>query len=191
MKPKEFLGFVLKKLLHLPKSKQTMTLQQLFQRIGENPSFLLFYFLIIPIAAVIAGILGRGEGHLSPWKYLYAILIYLVSVPGIFAVALNIYFFLFQKGDVMQTDVYMQILPIVVMLVTIFIIRRNVDLSVIPGFDKISGLWFMLFAAMFLMWFLEKIRIVVFSYLPFQYLLGIFAVLFLLIYIGWKRFVAK
>lgn len=168
-----------------------MTLQQLFERIGENPGFLLFYFLIIPVAAIIAGFLGKGEGHLFPWKYLYAVLIYLVSAPGIFAVALNIYFFLFQRGDVMQTNVYTQILPVVVMLVTIFIIRKNVDLSLIPGFDKISGLWFMLFATMFLMWFIEKIRIVVFSYMPFQYLLGIFVVLFILIYIGWRRFVAK
>ncbi len=166
-----------------------MTLQQLFQRIGENPNFLLFYFLVIPVAAIIAGFLGKGEGHISPWKYLYATLIYMVSVPGIFAVALNVYFFLFQRGNVMQTDVYLQILPIIVMLVTIFLIRRNVDLKLIPGFDKISGLWFMLFATMFLMWFLEKIHIVVFSYLPFQYLLGFFALLFALIYFGWRKFV--
>jgi len=166
-----------------------MTLRELFQHIGENPNFILFYFLIIPVAAVTAGVLGKDEGHLSPWKYLYATLIYLVSVPGIFAVALNAYFFLFQRGDVMQTDVYLQILPIIVMVVTICLIRRNVDLSLIPGFDKISGLWFMLFATMFLMWLLEKIHIVVFSYLPFQYLLGIFAILFALIYLGWRKFV--
>jgi hypothetical protein len=110
-----------------------------------------------------------------------------VSIPGIFAVALNAYFFLFQRGDIMQTDVYLQILPIVIMLVTIFVIRRNVDLSLVPGFDKMSGLWFMLFATMFLMWLLEKIRIVVFSYLPFQYLLGIFAILFTLIYLSWRK----
>lgn len=171
------------------KTYSKMTLQQLFQRIGENPNFLLFYFLIIPIAAIIAGVLGKGEGHLSPWKYLYTTLIYLVSVPGIFAVALNVYLFLFQRGDVMQTDINIQVLPIIVMLVTIIVIRRNVNLSLIPGFDKISGLWFMLFATMFFMWFLEKIRIVVFSYLPFQYLIGIFAILFALIYLGWKKIV--
>jgi hypothetical protein len=166
-----------------------MTLQQLFQRIGENPNFILFYFLIIPIAAVIAGVLGKGEGHLSPWKYLYASLIFLVSIPGIFAVALNAYLFLFQRGDIMQTDIYIQVLPIIVMVVTIFFIRRNVDLSLIPGFDKISGLWFFLFATMFLMWMLEKFRFVVFSYLPFQYLLGIFSILFTLIYFGWKKII--
>jgi len=89
----------------------------------------------------------------------------------------------------MQTDINIQILPIIVMLVTIIVIRRNVNLSLIPGFDKISGLWFMLFATMFFMWLLEKIRIVVFSYLPFQYLIGIFAILFALIYLGWKKIV--
>jgi hypothetical protein len=166
-----------------------MTLQQLFQHIGENPNFILFYFLIIPIAAIIAGVLGKGEGHLSPWKYLYASLIFLVSIPGIFAVALNAYFFLFQRGNIMQTDIYIQVLPIIVMIVTIFVIRRNVDLSLIPGFDKISGLWFFLFATMFLMWMLEKVHFVVFSYLPFQYLLGIFAILFTLIYFGWKKII--
>ncbi|WP_064196849.1 MULTISPECIES: hypothetical protein [Emticicia] len=166
-----------------------MTLRELFQQIGENPNFLLFYFLIIPSSAAIAGILGKDEDHLSPWKYLYATLIYLVSIPGIFAVALNAYFFLFQRGDVMQTDVYLQILPIIVMVLTIFLIRRNVDLSLVPGFDKISGLWFMLFTTMLLMWLLEKIHIVVFSYLPFQYLLVVFAVLFALIYLGWRRFI--
>ena len=188
-----YVGYFLKKLLHLLHSKSKtyskMTLQQLFQRIGENPNFILFYFLIIPIAAIIAGVLGKGEGHLSPWKYLYASLIFLVSIPGIFAVALNAYFFLFQRGDIMQTDIYIQVLPIIVMLVTIFVIRRNVDLSLIPGFDKISGLWFFLFATMFLMWMLEKVHFVVFSYLPFQYLLGIFAILFTLIYFGWKKII--
>lgn len=168
-----------------------MTLAELFDKIGQNPNFVIFYFLIIPITAFLAGFLGKNEGHLSPWKYLYSALIYLVSVPGIFAVALNIYFFLFQRGDVMQSDVYLQILPIIVMLVTIVLIRKNVSLDAIPGFDKISGLWFMLFATMFLMWLLEKIHIVVFSYLPFQYLLGVFVVLFALIYLGWRKFVAK
>jgi hypothetical protein len=89
----------------------------------------------------------------------------------------------------MQTDIYIQVLPIIVMVVTIFFIRRNVDLSLIPGFDKISGLWFFLFATMFLMWMLEKFRFVVFSYLPFQYLLGIFSILFTLIYFGWKKII--
>jgi hypothetical protein len=58
-----------------------MTLKELFTCISQNPDFILFYFLIIPLTALLTGILGKGEGHLSPWKYLYAFLIYLVSIP--------------------------------------------------------------------------------------------------------------
>lgn len=167
-----------------------MTLQQLFQYIGQNPNFLLFYFLAIPLSALLFGIIGKGEGQLSPWKYAYAFLIYCVSIPGIFAVALNVYFFLFQRGDIMKTDVYMQILPILIMFFTIWLIRRNVSLKAIPGFETLSGLWLMMFASMFLMFLLDKTHIYVFSYLPFQYLLLVFVVLFGLIYFGWRKFTA-
>lgn len=165
-----------------------MTLQELFQRIGNNPDFLLFYFLIIPLTAFLVSVFGKNEGHLSPWKYLYAFLIYLVSIPAIFAVGLTIYFFLFQRGDVMQTDVYLQLLPILILFLTIWLIRRNVSLSQIPGFDTLSGLWLMLFASMSLMFLLDRTRIIVFTYLPFQYLVGSFLVLFLIIYLGWRKF---
>jgi hypothetical protein len=167
-----------------------MTLQELFYRIGQNPDFLFFYFIAIPVTALLLGFMAHGEGHVSPWKFIYATLIYLVSVPGIFAVCLNIYFFLFQRGDILQTDIYLQVLPILVMILTVFLIRRNVDLKLVPGFDKISALWMMMFATFAFMWFIDRMRIVVFSYLPFQYLLGIFVVLFLLIYVAWRRFVS-
>ncbi len=165
-----------------------MTLQELFKYIGQNPDFILFYLLIIPVTALLCGILGKGEGHLSPWKYLYAFLIYVISIPGIFAVALNIYFFLFQRGDVMQTDVYVQILPIFILLLTIWLIRRNVNLKAIPGFKTLSGLWLMMFASMTFMFLLDRTQIMIFSYLPFPYLLLTFVVLFGIIYLGWKRF---
>lgn len=168
-----------------------MTLQELFDKIGQNPDFLLFYFMVIPVTTLLAGILGKGEGHLSPWKYLYAVLIYLVSIPGIFAVALNIYFFLFQRRDLMQTDVYLQILPVLVMVITIFLIRRNVDLALVPGFDKLSGLWMMLFATFSFMWFIDRTRIMIFSYMPFQYVIGFFLLMFGIIYLGWRKFLSK
>ena len=168
-----------------------MTLQELFDKIGQNPDFLLFYFMVIPVTTLLAGILGKGEGHISPWKYLYAVLIYLVSIPGIFAVALNIYFFLFQRRDLMQTDVYLQILPVFVLVITIFLIRRNVDLALVPGFDKLSGLWMMLFATFSFMWFIDRTRIMIFSYMPFQYVIGFFLLMFGIIYLGWRKFLSK
>ena len=89
----------------------------------------------------------------------------------------------------MDTDIYTQIFPIISMILTLVIIRRNVDLDNIPGFDKISGFVMILLVAMAIMWIVDRTRILVFSFLPFSYALGIFAALFLILRIGWRRVV--
>lgn len=168
-----------------------MTLQDFFNFIGNHHQYTLGFFIIIPVLALLIGFIGGTADHKPPYNYMYTVLIYLISIPGIFAVGLNVYFFLFQRRDIMQTDLFLQVLPVVSMVVTIAIMRNNINLDFVPGFNKISGLWLMLFTTMFLMWFLEKIQIIVFSYLPFQYLLGFFAVLFFAIYLGWRKFVKQ
>lgn len=165
-----------------------MTLQQLIDRLGDNPQLLLIYFGALPLVAFFAGLMGRNEGHLAPWKYFYAVLIYLACIPGIFAVALNVYLFLFERRSIFEFDIYTQILPFFVMLLTLWLIRRNVPFDYIPGFDKISGLVLMIFATISVMWIVDRTRIMVFSYLPFGYVLGIFAGLLVLMLLGWRRF---
>ncbi|MEZ4991986.1 MAG: hypothetical protein R2824_16310 [Saprospiraceae bacterium] len=167
-----------------------MTLEEFFQKIADNPAYVIFYFTIIPLTAVLAGWMGKGEGHISPWKYLYSTLIYMVSVPGIFAVTLSIYFFLFERRSIMDTDVFIQILPVISMVVTLLIIRRNVRLEHIPGFDKLSGLIMMISATLAIMWFIDRTHIIVFTHIPFMYVILIFAALLVAIRIGWKRLFA-
>lgn len=164
-----------------------MTLEELFQQIAENPAYIIFYFSIIPFAAFLAGLLGKGEGHMSPWKYLYSALIFLVSVPGIFSVTLSVYFFLFEKRPIMQTDVFTQIIPVLAMVITLLAIRKNVNLDYIPGFDKMSGLITMITASLAIMWFIDRTRIWVVSYVRFEVVIGFFIVLLILIRFGWKR----
>ena len=61
-----------------------MTLGQFFEAVSLEPSIVLFYFFALPFTAFLASIFGKGEGHLSPWKYLYTVLVYLACVPGVF-----------------------------------------------------------------------------------------------------------
>ena len=166
-----------------------MTLQDFFKLLGENPSYIVGYFGLIPFTALLAGLLGSGEGHISPWKYLYAALIYLVCIPGIFAVTLNIYLFLFEKNQrsILESDILSQILPILSMILTLFIISRNVSFSNIPGFDKLSGLMTMIAGTFAFMWFLDRTHIYVFSYIPFWQAILIFLGLFLVIRVAWSR----
>ena len=163
-----------------------MTLKDLFDLLSENPVWILAYFILLPLTAAIAGFMGKGEGHLSPWKYLYSTLIYLVCIPGIISVSFNLYLFLFENQSIYDTYIYTQILPIASMVITLLLIRNNVSLEHIPGFDKLSGLFTLIFAVLFLMWILDRTRIfvVAFTHMPFYYVGLIFIGLLLMIRFG-------
>lgn len=164
-----------------------MTLKDFFDLLGDNPFYIVAYFSLIPFTALLALLMGRGEGHLSPWKYLYSILIYGVCVPAIFAITLSVYLFLFERRSILDTDVLTQILPVVSMVATLLLISKNVPLDRIPGFEKISGLIMMITAAFAFMWFIDRTRIFAFTYIPFQYVILIFIGLLIVIRFGWSR----
>ena len=88
-----------------------MTLQELFDYLSTNPQVVMMFFLGLPLTALLANFMGRGEGHISPWKYLYSALVFLACVPGIFAAALAVYLFLFERGhSIFQADLLTQVL---------------------------------------------------------------------------------
>lgn len=164
-----------------------MTLQEFFDVCSSNPEFIGFFFVALPLTAFLASVFGKGEGHLSPWKYLYTLIVYLAVIPGIFAVLLNVYLFLFERQPIMQTNIYTQIAPIFVMILTLWLVRRNVPFEYIPGFEKISGLVFITFAILGIMWLLDRMHIIAITFMPFHYVLILVATLFLLARIGLKR----
>lgn len=166
-----------------------MTLRDFFEAASAQPIYIVFYFVMIVVVAVLTGWLAKGEGEDSPWKYLYSALLYLVCVPGILAIGLGIYLFLFERRSIFDINVLLEVVPVISMIATILIIRKNVDVDKIPGFDKLSGLVMMISAALAIMWFVDRVRIVIFSSMPIQYLLLIFVGLLLLIRIGWTRLI--
>lgn len=167
-----------------------MTINDLFQYTQEHPANFLFYFCLIPFAALLAGFMEREEGHLPPWNYLYSTLVYLVAVPAILAVAYTIYLWLFERKPIGDTNLLLQFLPIASMLLTFFIVKRQVRIDSLPGFSRLGGLVTMISAALAIMWFMDKVRIYTFTHLPIQWLLGIFVVLLIVIRFAWTR-VAK
>lgn len=164
-----------------------MTLKEFFDLLSVNPAYIIGFFLLIPLAAFIGTIIGKGEEDEKIWQIYYSILIYLAAIPGIFSVTLNIYLFLFERRSVMEADVFTQILPIISMFATLMIIRKSVNLDKIPGFGNLSGLIWMIGAVLLIMWFMEKTRIYVFSYMPVQYVLFILVGLIVVFRVGWGR----
>ena len=168
-----------------------MTLQEFFNFIVANPFWIVSYFILIPFTALLAGILGKSEGQMDPWKYLYSALIYLVCVPGIFAIFFNLYLFIFERRSIFQTEIFTQVLPVVSMFATLLLIRRNVSLDLVPGFGKITGLFMMITAAFAFFWVLDKTHLIVISYMPLWQGVLIFAALLLIMRWGWGRLAKK
>ena len=164
-----------------------MTLGEFFEWTGDHPAILISYFIGIPLIALLAGMFSKGEGHLSPWKYLYSILIYLTSVPGIFAVTFNIYLFLFERRSIMDTNLYTQVLPVLSMIATILIIKKQVSLDLVPGFDKISGLIIVIASIMALMWIIDKTHIYSITFMPFYVVILILVAGFFVIRLGLRK----
>lgn len=168
-----------------------MTLGEFFVNVSEQPAILLFYFFSIPLVAVLGYLWGRDKGFESPLCWIYTALIYAVCIPGIFAITLNIYLFLFERRSVMDSNIYFQILPILSMIITLYIIKLNVDFKHIPGFGKMSTLMIIIFAIFSILWILEKTHIFVISFMPFQYFIFFILAMFLLIFFGSKKFFSR
>ena len=166
---------------------QKMTLQELFDQVGAHPQYVIFYFSLLPFAAMLGTVLDGDRGYTSPWKYIYSALIYLVSIPGLFVLTLNVYLFLFEQFRIMELNLVLQVLPVGAMMLTLLIIRNNMEMKHIPGFDKLSGLLMLITAVLGLMWIVDRTQLIAFVRLRFEVVLLIFVALLLLLRFGWKR----
>ena len=164
-----------------------MTLGEFFEVVGNNPSIILFYFIAVPLTALLAWIFGRKEGHISPWKYLYTTLIYMALVPGIFAVTLSAYMLLIERQSIQNIDLFTQIIPIISMALTLFLIKQNTSIRDIPGFGKLSGLMLIITVVLILLMILNHTHIFAITTFPFYYVIIFLIILFVVIRIGIKK----
>lgn len=168
-----------------------MTLQEFFQYLDTHPLAILGFFLLIPLTALLAGWMGRGQGQESPWKYLYAVLAYAVCIPGIFAVALGGYLFLFEGGgSIFNVNLLSQVTPVLSMVVTLGIMRRNVSFDQIPGFGKLSSLMMTIGAVFMLMYLLNRTHIIAFVQVPIQFLLLIVVAMLIVLRFSFRQIIS-
>ena len=166
-----------------------MTLRDIFASISANSKGLLWFLVCIPLLTFLISIWQNPNTppHQNPARFFYAVMAYLASIPGIFAITLNVYLFLFERQSIWDVNLITQLLPIVTMVGTLIIIKRNIPFEFVPAFGKLSGFVTLVFAMICIMWFVDKLRIVMISYVPFQYVAIGFIGLLLLIRFGWKR----
>lgn len=157
---------------------------------GQNPFYPLFFFSIIPIAALIANYMAKGEGHLSPWCIFYSVLIYLSVIPGVFAFLLIFNNVLFERKSVYDMNVMLEILPIMSMVLSLYLIKRNVAFNKIPGFGHITSFLSMMMILMLAFYLLDKMHIILFSSFSIFWLFVLLIIIFLIIWFGAKKIFA-
>jgi len=168
-----------------------MTLTDLFAQMTLDPLPIVFYFLAIPIFAVILNWVTKDEAHKSPWNYVYSTLVFLVCVPGTFSVVLCVYSMFFSPQSMLSVNALVYFLPIISMIATIMIVTRNIQMRAVPGFDKLSSLVALLAVTFVVILLIQKMRIFTVFFGSFWHLAGLFLVLFVVMRIAWGRFMTS
>lgn len=118
-----------------------MTINELIHQAGQHSLLLAAAFVALPLMAWLVGLMhSDAHGGAAPWKYLYAGLVYLACVPGMFAAVITAYLLFFVHGNLLEVNPLVNFLPIVAMVVTLVFIRKRVSFDEVPGFNRLSGL---------------------------------------------------
>lgn len=166
-----------------------MTLQDLFNYINQHPLGLVWFLLSIPLLVFVVSLWQDRSisPDLSISKYAYSILAYLACIPGIFAITLNTYLFLFERQSVWTANLVVQFLPILTMAISLIIIKKSMPFEFIPHFGKLPSFMTIIAAGMGIMWFIDRMRIYAVTYIPFHYIAIAFIGLLLLIRFAWSK----
>ncbi|HLF64703.1 MAG TPA: hypothetical protein VI603_13155, partial [Saprospiraceae bacterium] len=100
---------------------------------------------------------------------------------------LSIYLFLFERRSILETNIFTQIVPVISMVITLILIRRNVSLDDVPGFGKLSGLLLIITAVIALFWILDRMRIFAITFIPFIWIVALFLLIMLVVIVGIRR----
>lgn len=165
-----------------------MTFRELFDYAAAQPGVVALFLLSVP---ALAFLLNRWAGTTAPeiwrWRYLYAGLVYAACIPGMFAVTLAVYLFLFERQSVWAMNLVVQVLPVLTMIATLMLVKRKLPFQYIPGFGRLSGFLTLIAALIGVLWFVDRLRLVAFTYVPFGYVVVGFVVLLLGIRFAWSR----
>ena len=118
-----------------------MTIDQLLTRPAAFQLALIIYFALIPVLTLVMSFLHSVYGgRRPPWNRIYALLIYLVTIPtAIITVAIGYLLILgmITIGEIPFTSGY---LPLLSFLLTALLIKRAVDYYYLPALLNPLGL---------------------------------------------------
>lgn len=164
-----------------------MTISECIHWVSLHPNPVLIYMIIVPALAFIVALFFDKTGHQSPGKYLFSILIYASTLPGVLSIVLSGYDLFILRTDLKNVNMLVYFLPIISMGFTLAIINRVVEMSKIPGFKRLSGLMMIIAVTSIIVFILQRLFIGVVFFGSIYMFLGMFVLLFIIIKIGWEK----
>ena len=137
-----------------------MTLRELLEIAGARPLILLAFFGAPPLAAILLRLVAAGDRVIrSRWRYVYSAVVYMTTIPGLFAAVFVAYSLFFVRENLLDVNLLVYVLPILSMILTLGIIAASVDMDRLPGFDRLTGLMVMVAVSFLIAFLLERTRI--------------------------------
>lgn len=159
-----------------------MTLRELFAAVdAARVPLLIGMGAVVALSGLLGLAHGRGNGGRAPWRYLYAFLVYAACGPGIFAAVAVIYALLFSGENLLDLNAAVYVAPIASMILTLGLMRRNVDFDDVPGFQRITGLMTMIGVTFAIALVLRSLRVWLFFSASLVWFLVLAAALFVLL----------
>ena len=153
-----------------------MSVQQFFSFLSEHTLWIVLYFVALFIMA-FGFSLRQKKSPSRLNSQVLSTLVFLVSIPGIMATIVVFYSLFFVRLNLLEVNIVIYFLPIITMIVTLFVISKNVNLNKLPGFNRLSGLMTLLVLTGFALLLLYKLRFFVGFFASMQSLL-IFGIVF-------------
>ena len=120
-----------------------MTINEFLTLIGPHP-FILYYYAFSMILSIVMGryFLSR-MGHPRIWNYFFSLLLYVMSVLGMFSLILFAYQWITNSFVIAQVEV---LIPFLTMIVALWLIRSRVNVSLLTGFGSYKAFYIVLFS---------------------------------------------
>ncbi len=151
-----------------------MTITEFLKLVELHP-FIIYYYAFSMIMSIVLGrfFLSR-MGHPRIWNYFFSLLLYMMSVIGMFSLIVFFYQVYTHALIISLIDI---LIPFFTMIVAILLIRKRVNIPLVTGFGYSWAFFVVLFAMLLLFFLVNYLGLMSFSqwpiYLFLLFLVGI------------------
>ena len=138
-----------------------MSVNELLSRLDEYTNWALYFLVALPILAILFSGLYKRSAKRAVIESVFSSIIYLSTIPGVFACILVFYSLFFNQVNLLSVNVVFFFVPIVSMVLVFGIIGRNASFDDLPGFGRLSGLMLLIAIVSCITLAIYKLRIFV------------------------------